>query len=608
MKKIKLSITAALLVAIQLHANDNQETLTVTSATKSEQSIKDVTSNVEVITGAELETKHIATVSDALNLLKGISFTSNGGLGTTTALRVRGFDSKRVLVLIDGIRYNDLTGLSGAPFEHLMATDISKIELIKGAQSGIWGADASAGVINIITRTPKIGVHGELNGEVGSFNTKKYGISASYSEKKIYAQISSQKITSDGFTAQAPKGKNIDAFEDDKYENTTTTLKAGVNINSENKIVLSHTIIDAKGDYDGGAYGDSAEDKANNPNYHHKTNDTFSNINYENKTSLATTTIHYNKSVFNREYDANGNISKYDGNVDEYGIKTNISYLNDTSFIILGSDYKNFEHKNNIDKKYNNKAVFVTNNNKLNNTIITESLRLDYYNKFDNKTTGKVGIKHNFNTNLYISTNVGTAYNVPTLFNLYSSYGNENLNPETTKSYDVSFGYKGLELTYFYNKITNMIDYDSSIGKYGNLDGKTLLKGYELAYKKDILDSILVSLNYTRLNAKDTDNKDLQRRAKDNLKLGVDYFGIKKLHIGIYGEYVGKRVQYNYGTHNVSAQTGKYTVVNFVANYDLKRNIKVYTKIDNITDKYYQTVDGYATSPRAYYAGIKYNF
>lgn len=608
MKKIKLSITAALLVAIQLHANDNQETLTVTSATKSEQSIKDVTSNVEVITGAELETKHIATVSDALNLLKGISFTSNGGLGTTTALRVRGFDSKRVLVLIDGIRYNDLTGLSGAPFEHLMATDISKIELIKGAQSGIWGADASAGVINIITRTPKIGVHGELNGEVGSFNTKKYGISASYSEKKIYAQISSQKITSDGFTAQAPKGKNIDAFEDDKYENTTTTLKAGVNINSENKIVLSHTIIDAKGDYDGGAYGDSAEDKANNPNYHHKTNDTFSNINYENKTSLATTTIHYNKSVFNREYDANGNISKYDGNVDEYGIKTNISYLNDTSFIILGSDYKNFEHKNNIDKKYNNKAVFVTNNNKLNNTIITESLRLDYYNKFDNKTTGKVGIKHNFNTDLYISTNVGTAYNVPTLFNLYSSYGNENLNPETTKSYDVSFGYKGLELTYFYNKITNMIDYDSSIGKYGNLDGKTLLKGYELAYKKDILDSILVSLNYTRLNAKDTDNKDLQRRAKDNLKLGVDYFGIKKLHIGIYGEYVGKRVQYNYGTHNVSAQTGKYTVVNFVANYDLKRNIKVYTKIDNITDKYYQTVDGYATSPRAYYAGIKYNF
>ena len=153
-----------------------------------------------------------------------------------------------------------------------------------------------------------------------------------------------------------------------------------------------------------------------------------------------------------------------------------------------------------------------------------------------------------------------------------------------------------------------MIDYDSGISKYGNLDGTTRLKGYEIAYQKNILADTLLNLNYTRNKAIDNDGYQLQRVPKENLKFGVDYYGVAKLHLGLNGEYVGERVEYNYGTHTVSAQTGRYTVMNFVINYDLTKNLKLYGKCDNITDKYYQTVNGYATSPRAYYAGIKVSF
>ena len=73
-------------------------------------------------------------------------------MGQQTSVFLRGMDSKRTLVLIDGIRYNDPSG-NGANFEHLMINDIERIEVIKGAQSSIWGADASAGVINIITKS-----------------------------------------------------------------------------------------------------------------------------------------------------------------------------------------------------------------------------------------------------------------------------------------------------------------------------------------------------------------------------------------------------------------------------------------------------------------------
>ena len=152
-KKLSISLVASVLLATtNLFSAQNLETIEVISATKSTQSIKDVTSNVEVITKDEIEEKHFTTVTEALNTLPGISITSNGGLGTSSSVFLRGFTSSRILVLIDGIRYNDVTSSSGAPFEHLMIGDIEQIELIKGAQSGVWGADASAGVINIITK------------------------------------------------------------------------------------------------------------------------------------------------------------------------------------------------------------------------------------------------------------------------------------------------------------------------------------------------------------------------------------------------------------------------------------------------------------------------
>ncbi|MGB3751483.1 MAG: TonB-dependent receptor, partial [Arcobacteraceae bacterium] len=229
---------------------------------------------------------------------------------------------------------------------------------------------------------------------------------------------------------------------------------------------------------------------------------------------------------------------------------------------------------------------------------------------FDNKTTGKLGVKYNFSNDLNIFSNAGTAYNVPTLYQLYApatdwgNVGNANLTPETTQSYDIGFGYKDLKITYFHNTIEDMIDWNDG---YENIDGESTFKGIEIAYKKDIFNDLLLSMNYTRLSAKDKDGKDLARRAKQTFKLGLDYYGIQKLHLGINGEYVGERKEYSWDG-SVSAQTGRYTIANFVTNYEITKELKIYAKIDNITDKEYQTIEGYSTSPRAYYAGVKYSF
>ena len=608
-KKISTSLVASLLLATtNLFSAQSLETITVTSATNSTQSIKDVTSNIDIITKEDIEEKHYSSVVDALNTIPGISFTSNGSFGASSSVYLRGNDSKRILVLIDGIRYNDITGLSGAPFEHLMIDDIEQIEVVKGAQSGIWGADASAGVINIITKSAKTGTHGNASVEYGSFDTKKYGMNLSHKTDKYYLKGSVYKTDTDGYSSFLVKksspnyGKrgNELGLEEDGYKNLTSSLKAGYNFDDSNKIDISHTIVDADNNFDG-----TSGDSLNTAN----TKDQFSMVSYENKNNFATTDVSVKRSDFDREYyyPATNSTSYFDGIVNEYGLKTNIPYQNDNAFVLLGTDYKTFEHKNELNEKYDNKAVFITNSNKFNDskTIITESLRKDAYDKFDNKTTGKVGVKQYIWNELNVSSNYGTAYNVPTLYNLYSIYGSKDINPESSKSYDLGVEYQGISATYFHTKIEDMIDFDTNTYKYGNIDGISTLKGYELAYKKDVLEDTFLNLNYTALSAEDNNGQELARRVKDQIGFGVDYYGIKDFHFNVNGQYVGDRYS---GVNKTGAETGNYTVWNSVVNYDINKTYKAYLKVDNLFDKYYQTVDGYATAERSAYLGLKASF
>lgn len=602
-KKIQLSLLSVAFVS-SLHAQTvvNLDEIVVTSATKSKQSIKDVTSNINVITAEELEEKHFTSVTQALNTISGLNIVSNGGMGKTASVKLRGFDSKRVLVLIDGVRYNDITATSGAPFEHLMVSDIKQIEIIKGAQSGIWGADATAGVINIITKDAKKGFNGSVNAEYGSFNTKKYGITASYKTDNYYIKTSIQKVDSDGFSAQAPRGEDVDKYEDDGYENITSNIKVGFNINETNKIDISHTMIDAESEYD---VSDA------NSNAITTTKDSFSKINFNHIDSFNEVDIYASKSTFDRDY-PQGWTKEFDGEVLEYGLKSNISY-NEKDFIIVGADYKNFEHKNDLKKEYNNKALFITNSNLFNcpmggKMIATQSLRYDSYDKFENKTTAKLGIKRILNDDLSFSVNYATAYNVPTLYNLYApssawgKVGNENLTPEDTTSYDISVSYQDMKITYFNSKIKDMIAWGNG---YENIDGTSTIKGFEFEYAKDITEDIYLSTNYTHLSAKNKDNQVLARRAKNSFNAGVDYYGVNDLQLGLYAKYTGLR----YDKENKQGeQTGRYVVADFVANYDVSKDLLVYLKIDNLFDKYYQEVDGYATAPLSGYVGFKAKF
>lgn len=85
----------------------------------------------------------------------------------------------------------------------------------------------------------------------------------------------------------------------------------------------------------------------------------------------------------------------------------------------------------------------------------------------------------------------------------------------------------------------------------------------------------------------------------------MDYYGISDVHVAVFGEYIGSRFS---NLDEQGEQTGRYTVWNTALNYEISKNLNAYVKLDNITDKYYQTIDGYATAPRSAYIGLKASF
>ncbi len=613
-KKISTSLVASFLLATtNLYSAQSLEPITVTSATKTEQSIKDVTSNVDVITKEDIQERHFTTVSEALNTLAGVSIISNGGIGGSSTLNLRGTSNNRTLILIDGVKFKDHSSISGTDISTLMITDIERIEVIKGAQSGIWGADAAAGVINIITKSAKDGLHANANIEAGTYNTNKYATQVSYKNRDFDLKLDVLSLTSDSFSTMANYGDDLDSLEADRYENTTLNLKGNYYINDDAKIGFNIIDIDSLKEYD-----------SSSPNDTTMKNDSQSkiyNVNYEQAYKNHKFLLKADKSDIKRDQIGTvWGVKLTDNTTENLELMDNITY-NEKDFILLGLgitkdeiDYTKADGTKS-DASNDTKYVYMTNNNNFDKLILTQSLRHDDFDNFKSKTTGKFGAKYNVNDDLSFSSNLGTSYSVPLLIQNINPWGDTNfdIEAEKSKSFDIGFDYENLKVVYFHQNVKNLIDwydptptnYYNNDAIYKNLDGTSTFEGVEVSYKRELISDLLTSVNYTYLEAKDSQKKDLARRAKDSLKFGVDYYGINKFHFNVNGEYVGDR--YN-GANRTGRETGNYTLWNSVVNYEINKTFSTYLKVDNIFNKYYQTIDGYATAERSAYLGLKANF
>jgi len=621
---IKLSLLSVALLS-QLNA-DNQYTLQTIDVTASQGTTlnkKDVTDNVIIITKEALEESHLTSLGEALNKLGNISTTQSGGIGQQSSTFVRGMDTKRTLVLIDGIRYNNPTSIGGvAEFSQIMLYDVEQIEIIKGAQSGVWGSDAAAGVINIVTSKAKQGLHGVANIEYGSFDSVKTSLQASYATTEFDFLVGGLLYQTDGFSAVEPNKSSTDygnryddlGLEKDSYTNKSLNAKFGYNITDSDRVEVKIQAINSLVDFDSGAGSTNDSDVPNT-----QLQNRFYNIAYKHKDALNDLTLLYNLSTFDRDMTGDGWAAQYTGSVKEVKLDDKVSYMKD-SFIKVGASYQKFEQEEiaSADKSYSSLSAFITNYNKVAfvpglSTIITESIRYDKYDDIENSLTGKLGIKQFIFNDYYISANVGTGFNSPTLDELYGAFGaNPNLEPETSLTSDITIGNDIVWVTGFYNEIDDLITYTDPdgwsgplLGAYTNLSGKSRFKGIEVGYEDYYLNAVGMSAMYTYVKTENANGASLARRPKTQIDAKATYYASETLDFGLILQYIGERYDQ---ADKQGAQTGRYTITNFVTNIKANDSITFYGKIDNITDKYYQTVDGYATAGRSLYIGLNGKF
>ncbi len=227
----------------------------VVTASRTETPLSQVASSVTVIDEEEITARQKSTVLELLRSVPGVDVVQSGGFGGATSIYLRGTATRHTLVLIDGVEYSDPTSITrSADIANLTTDNIERIEIVRGAQSVLYGSDAIGGVINIITKKGHGKVKAYASVEGGSYHTwrEKAGISGGGDRTNISLAVS--RSDSDGFSSANEDNGNA---EDDGYKNTTVSFNAGVTPSDILDLNLNLHFTDAEYDYDGVVYDSS---------------------------------------------------------------------------------------------------------------------------------------------------------------------------------------------------------------------------------------------------------------------------------------------------------------------------------------------------------------
>ena len=607
---MKKNIGLLSLVVIGTFLNANSESLgniEITSTNKTEQSIQDTTSDVDVITNEDIRQNGYTSIVDALSNTISMNISQTGGIGQKSSFFLRGMDSGKILVLVDGMRLNDpSTTNSTSMIEYLPISNVEQIEIIRGGSSSIWGANASAGVINIITKkTLKDGFHGSIGVEGGSHGTKGSDISLFYRNGKLNAKLLSSYFDTNGISALAPKSS-----EKDGYNSKNLTAGIGYDLTDTTKASITVIKTKTKGDYDDTYNSDGAND-----DYSNFITDSI-NISASIATKIGSldSVLNITHGKYEREYFTTSlwgdGDNRYEATTNEYSLIN--SYAHKFGKSVLGFEYKEIDGFNQYntytptDGSFANKGIFLSNSmNPTDKLLIEANIRYDDFDKFDGKTTYKLGVKYDLSNDLTFKTNYYTSLNAPSVYQLANVLSNQTLKPSFVKGYDASFSYKDrLSLTYFDNNIKDDILYDNTLWGYKNNTVDENIRGIEVsANTPTLIDRFIIRANYTHLiDMKDASGTPLYNRAQDEMNGWLEYFYDESTTVSLNIHYVGNRVSYG------DMPSGNYTLWNLNLTKKYNDHLDLGLHVKNLFDKEYQTIYGYNAEDTSIYATIRYSF
>lgn len=608
MKKRSVNLLCLLLLSTPVFAESPDAVLPeiIATASRWEEPLGRVPQDVTVITRADIEKKGVPFVADLLRLQSDIQVIQNGGPGTKATLSMRGGGSNQVLVLVDGIKLNS-PSTGSADLSGLLTSDVERIEIIKGPQSTLYGSEAMAGVVNIITKKGAGKLKGDFSVEGGSFSTVKTAGSVSGGTDRTNYRLSANWLDTDGI----PIAKN--GSVPNGYTNKSVSAKLGANPTYNSSVELNLRYGKERTQLDDYTYGVGPVDTLNYLQGRESylvaaTGKIFPWEKYEQSLTL---------SYLRDDLDSTDPVTAWNN----YRIKTTTKLLDWQHTVELnpltitgGIAYRNEAAENigTFDQSINNKAGYF--NAKLaliNETLILNAgIRYDDHSTFGDALTYRTGALYYFKPlEMRFKENLGSGFRAPSLNELYFPfYGNLDLQPEKSTGYDLGvekdfFGKKlVVGATWFRQLYSNLIQTNFNTFTADNI-GNARTEGVEIKASALPTDYLKLNVAYTYLDAinKDT-GAFLPLRPRNKFTSSLEYTVAKLTLIGEY-QYVDKRFD-----SSLNRDISPYSLVNIKGSYLLFKNLSLFVRIDNLLDKSYEEVAGYGTPGISAYGGVKVSF
>lgn len=578
-------------------------------------------------------------VSQLLRTVPNMSVNRAGPLGALTQVRIRGAEANHTLVLIDGIEVNDVGNGSEFNFAHLAGADISRIEVLRGPQSARFGADTIGGVIGIFTnQAAEPGVKTHVNLESGSFKTHYGSAGVSVAQphgKNLWTgQLNVSRMISDGYSA-SPLGNENDGFEDSSARGSVGYQWGDASLV---KVTLSQTEIDAQGDEQDFDFPSTAtQGLVIDADQNNASKQRFANFllkteyfGWQQQLSISETK---NRSRF---FDTGTLVSGLNGERSKVDLQTSklVEVGDLTHSLLIGAQYEGREFENiypsitraNYAAKDRQQSFIGEYVLQTASRSIALSVRADDNQRFDNATTARVTFSQNLPQNLRLHSSWGQGIANPTFFELFgftpnSFTGNPNLQPEESTSWDLGLtgsllsGRVGFDLTYFSADLTNEIetvfDMTTFTSSPANQTGNSQRHGWEMSMDAAINEQLSVTAHWNFLHSRDPDARVEVRRPEKSGSVSLHYastndqgrVSLQVLHNG-----KNQDSEFIFSTTQDRVTLASYTLVNLTASYDLKPNVTLYLRGENLLDDDYQEVFGYQAPGVGVYAGLKARF
>ncbi len=664
MNKLVLSTLASSLLLSFAYADSKLEDVVVTA--KSNTQAIDTAGSFSIITPEDIKSSNASSLQNILEETVGINVTSNDrSINGRKNITFRGMSPEHTAILINGKRISNTDaqiGHSDFQYSWIPLSAISKIEVVRGPMSSLYGSKALGGVINVITKKPTENFEGSLDLKYSRLNNTNQGqqkdislIVSGQATDKLALSVFAQKQILDSVDNKDGVKSEKNVYNPSEFEGkdiTNLMFNAWYSIDDTQEVSLSVLKGNEKRDaYAMDLFGTIQRGDIKNPvnSYFDKLYDIDKNhysLEYSkffNKASL-------NLKAYTTRSDIHSQAFRY-----THKLKDNVGAIEstfenfDNHYIVLGADLRKEYYEKAIDSDgisspFKNdityKSVYFQDEIGINDKLlVTFGGRYDKHDEFGGEFSPKAYGVYKLDDIQRVKLGYGRGFNAPTLTQISDEYvfsnpsaghafmGNSKLNPEISNTFELSYEYNGendlFKTTAFYTKVKDLISFaktnkkagtNYNTGKpiyyeiYSNINSSEL-KGIELEYTRmNIIENLDFNFFYTFLDTKDKENnRELNFKPKHKINSGVKYYFDDTLSTNLSVTYTGKQKNYDDRENTLTKMDG-YVTSKFQLSKDFSKNLNMRIGIDNIGNKQLADEFNYQLRERTYYISLGYDF